>query len=819
MEMLELNSTNQTTVNSNGTFNIIPGQQSQQASQQINLGPAHLYRNHQQQQQQHPQGLRYMNNPNVPKHRELPVDVPDSFVGIAKQSPRYPPPKPHRQVSPSMQINNLTTFNNNNNNNNAPNSSMPYNSNNSNANNPSNSQQNQTPAGPPIAQSTAANIMTHNSSLRSSIKLKQLEKSRGNQQYGNYPVGQMQPAINQAFELNEDAVPNQKHQQQSHQQHQSQLQHQQQALKVKQSMPDLCSIYNRLQRNLNGDFAEATGDAKFVKLLSIYNTIVQTHNKQFRIPNLTSRYATRINAHGQHEPATYKVSDLLQSVRFRLREEDMTSDLVELLSLLCKHEVDGVCSAFDRIAQSFEFAKSSSSPSAATTSSPTSDLVSNDNATMQQQQQQGQYPPTNQHHHHHQQQQQHRDIHTYPYQPHQMDDYDYAQDQIQMDIENNLYQNSLHPLTEIDLNDGTCKRVSIQKNSNQALGATIKNEDGGSVIIGRIICGGVAESSGVLNEGDEILEVNGVQMRGKNINEVIEILNSMEDTLQFTIISRNYKPVHRPREDKVFVKTFFKYDGEKDRYIPCKELSLSFEQGEILEIIDRTDPRWWQARREGGSEWLLASLIPSLNFLKEREKESDHEEFANAYMKQREKKTLVSKLFNCPKGSSPRRRKKLPNTPFGPQEITYYEEVSTYYPDKLRKRPIILVGPKMIGQREIWTKLLKDTNRFSSAVSHTSRPIQPHEENGVDFHFVSRNQFEADIKDGKFIEYGQYQNQYYGTSLEAIRTIVKSKKVSRFRAFHSSQTPFDHPQHTDNMNLTIPTQTDLRSISQHAINI
>lgn len=735
MEMLELNSTNQTTVNSNGTFNIISGQQSQQTSQhlpvgQINLGPSHLYRtNHQQQPQQ---GMRYVGNQKVQKHRELPVDVPDSFVGIAKQSPRYPPPKPHRQVSPSIQINNLTTFNN------AP-SNLPYNS-----NNPNNCAQSQQTAAPPIAQSTATNIVTHNSSLRSSIKLKQLEKSRGGQQDGNYPIGQMQPAINQAFELNEDdVVPTAKQQQQ--------------ALKLKQSMPDLCTIYNRLQRNLNGDFSEVSGDAKFVKLLSIYNTIVQTHDKQFRIPNLTSRYNTRINSQGNHEPVTYKVSDLLQSVIFLLRDEEMTNDAVELLSILCKHEIDGVCSAFDRIAQSFEFAKSSQQ-----VSSQTSDVVTENGIHQQLPQCQPKHP---------------QDAVMYPYQSHQMDDYDYAPDQVQMDIENNLYQNSLHPLTDIDLSDGTCtKTVRIQKNSNQALGATIRNEDGGSVVIGRIICGGAAHSTGLLNEGDEILEVNGVQMRGKNINEVIEILNGMPDTLTFTIISRNYKPVQRQQQEKIFVKTFFKYDGENDCYIPCKELGLSFERGEILEIIDQSDPKWWQAKREGDSEWHLAGLIPSINFLKEREKDSDHEEFANAYLR-REKKNLVSKLFTCPKGSSPRRRKKLTNIPFGPQEIPYYEEVTLDYPNNFRKRPIILVGPKMIGQREIWTKLLEDKNRFSSAVSHTSRPMQPHETNGVDFHFVTRSQFEADINNGKFIEFGQYQNQYYGTSLEAIRKVVRSKKV------------------------------------------
>jgi len=54
----------------------------------------------------------------------------------------------------------------------------------------------------------------------------------------------------------------------------------------------------------------------------------------------------------------------------------------------------------------------------------------------------------------------------------------------------------------------------------------VKNEDG-AVIIGRIVKGGVAERSGLLHEGDEILEINGVEIRGKNINEVCDLMVCM----------------------------------------------------------------------------------------------------------------------------------------------------------------------------------------------------------------------------------------------------------------------------------------------------
>lgn len=47
-----------------------------------------------------------------------------------------------------------------------------------------------------------------------------------------------------------------------------------------------------------------------------------------------------------------------------------------------------------------------------------------------------------------------------------------------------------------------------------------------SVIISRIVKGGAAEKSGLLHEGDEVLEINGIEIRGKDVNEVFDLLVS-----------------------------------------------------------------------------------------------------------------------------------------------------------------------------------------------------------------------------------------------------------------------------------------------------
>lgn len=56
------------------------------------------------------------------------------------------------------------------------------------------------------------------------------------------------------------------------------------------------------------------------------------------------------------------------------------------------------------------------------------------------------------------------------------------------------------------------------------------------MVIGRVVRGGAAEKSGLLHEGDEVLEVNGVEMRGKSVNAVCDILAGMEGTLTFLIV-------------------------------------------------------------------------------------------------------------------------------------------------------------------------------------------------------------------------------------------------------------------------------------------
>ncbi|XP_063845463.1 protein PALS1-like isoform X2 [Scylla paramamosain] len=382
------------------------------------------------------------------------------------------------------------------------------------------------------------------------------------------------------------------------------------------------------------------------------------------------------------------------------------------------------------------------------------------------------------------------------------------------------------------------KIVRIDK-TNEPLGATIRNE-GDSVIIGRIVKGGAAEKSGLLHEGDEILEVNGVEVRGKSVNDICDMLAGMTGTLTFIIIPSAQQPTtsRPPLSQTIHVKAHFDYDPEEDMYIPCRELGMSFQKGDILHVISQTDPNWWQAYRDGEEDQTLAGLIPSKAFQQHREAmrqtvvgDNNNKEktkkgkllCAKKHQKKKKKKMLypnynearsnsplpLSGLGNpcadisdsdkagaaarnrvltvrfalphcrCMKGSTRRRSYSMTDldVDFDSEEILTYEDVALYYPRANRKRPIVLIGPPNIGRHELRQKLMEDRERFAAAIPHTSRARRETECDGQDYHFISRTQFESDILARKFVEHGEYEKAYYGTSIAAIRAVVNSGKI------------------------------------------
>lgn len=76
---------------------------------------------------------------------------------------------------------------------------------------------------------------------------------------------------------------------------------------------------------------------------------------------------------------------------------------------------------------------------------------------------------------------------------------------------------------------------------------------------------------------------------------------------------------------------------------------------------------------------------------------------------------------------------------------------------------IILVGPSASGKNYLRDKFLK--RGFSNDISYTTRDIREGEKDGVDYHFISKENFEDKINNKFFYEYTKYRNNYYGTGL------------------------------------------------------
>ncbi|XP_014480743.1 PREDICTED: MAGUK p55 subfamily member 5-A isoform X6 [Dinoponera quadriceps] len=336
------------------------------------------------------------------------------------------------------------------------------------------------------------------------------------------------------------------------------------------------------------------------------------------------------------------------------------------------------------------------------------------------------------------------------------------------------------------------KIIRIEK-TNEPLGATVRNE-GDAVIIGRVVRGGAAHKSGLLHEGDEVLEVNGVEMRGKTVNEVCDILAGMQGSLTFLVLPaptshRNNLSNRREDTTQIHIRAHFDYDPEEDPYIPCRELGVSFQKGDVLHVISQEDPNWWQAYREGEEDQTLAGLIPSRAF--QHQRESMKQTIAGDKSTVRGSKKS-STLLCARKNPKKKKRNKFGSSfnddgyplyattaidDYDSEEVLTYEEVALYYPRANHKRPIVLIGPPNIGRHELRQRLMQDSERFAAAIPHTSRPKKDSEVDGQDYHFISRSQFESDILGRKFVEHGEYEKAYYGTSVEAIRTVVNSGKI------------------------------------------
>lgn len=94
---------------------------------------------------------------------------------------------------------------------------------------------------------------------------------------------------------------------------------------------------------------------------------------------------------------------------------------------------------------------------------------------------------------------------------------------------------------------------------------------------------------------------------------------------------------------------------------------------------------------------------------------------------------------------------------------------------------VLFCGPSGSGKTTIVHHLLKTDPRLSFSVSATTRPQRENETDGIDYHFISVEEFRKRIDGDEFIEWEEvYTGRYYGTLNSEVNKIWENGKVPIF---------------------------------------
>ncbi|XP_039574531.1 disks large homolog 2 isoform X19 [Passer montanus] len=365
------------------------------------------------------------------------------------------------------------------------------------------------------------------------------------------------------------------------------------------------------------------------------------------------------------------------------------------------------------------------------------------------------------------------------------------------------------------------RKIILHKGSTGLGFNIVGGEDGEGIFVSFILAGGPADLSGELQRGDQILSVNGIDLRGATHEQAAAALKGAGQTV--TIIAQ-YQPeeyarfeakIHDLREQmmnhsmssgsgslrtnqkrSLYVRAMFDYDKSKDSGLPSQ--GLSFKYGDILHVINASDDEWWQARRvtlEGDSEEM--GVIPSKRRVERKERARLKTVKFNAkpgvidakgsFNDKRKKNFIFSRKFPFYKSKEQSEQETSDpeqhvSSNASDSESSYRGQedcILSYEPVTRQEinytRPVIILGPM---KDRINDDLISEfPDKFGSCVPHTTRPKRDYEVDGRDYHFViSREQMEKDIQEHKFIEAGQYNDNLYGTSVQSVRFVAERGK-------------------------------------------
>lgn len=123
---------------------------------------------------------------------------------------------------------------------------------------------------------------------------------------------------------------------------------------------------------------------------------------------------------------------------------------------------------------------------------------------------------------------------------------------------------------------------------------------------------------------------------------------------------------------------------------------------------------------------------------------------------------------------------------------------------------VILSGPSGSGKGTIVRQLLNERDDTVLSVSATTRPPRRGEKEGVHYYFKTRQEFEKLIRQNAFLEYAEYNGNYYGTPEEPIRRLIdEGKNVILEIEVQGAEMVMDHRSDLVSIFITIPSLGEL----------
>ncbi|XP_072332628.1 disks large homolog 2-like isoform X9 [Scyliorhinus torazame] len=258
----------------------------------------------------------------------------------------------------------------------------------------------------------------------------------------------------------------------------------------------------------------------------------------------------------------------------------------------------------------------------------------------------------------------------------------------------------------------------------------VGGEDGEGIFISFILAGGPADLSGELRRGDQILSVNGIDLRVATHEQAALALKGAGHIV--TMIAQ-----YRPEE----------YSRFEARIHDLREQMMNHSMS-------------------SGSGSLRTNQKRSLYVRVER----------------KERSRLKTVKFNANPGVIDARGEipGLADDGYGTKTLRGPEDcILSYEPVTQQEinysRPVIILGP--MKDRVNDDLISEFPDKFGSCVPHTTRPKRDYEMDGRDYHFITcRDQMEKDIQEHKFIEAGQYNENLYGTSVQSVKYVAERGK-------------------------------------------